>query len=63
LTARKVKYIAKRAAKNINSLESHTMVPIATIFGRFAGACAYAEGTVAAVATGGVWQMARLDAL
>jgi hypothetical protein len=30
-----VKYIAKRAAKNINSLESQTMVPTATIFGRF----------------------------
>jgi hypothetical protein len=30
-----VKYIAKRAAKNINSLESQTIVPTATIFGRF----------------------------
>jgi len=27
--------MAKRAAKNINSLESQTMVPTATIFGRF----------------------------
>jgi hypothetical protein len=33
-TARVVKYIAKRAAKNINSLESQTMVPTATKFGR-----------------------------
>jgi hypothetical protein len=29
-----VKYIAKRAAKNINSLESQTIVPTATKFGR-----------------------------
>ena len=29
-----VKYIAKRAAKNINSLDSQTMVPTATKFGR-----------------------------
>jgi len=34
-TALVVKYIAKRAAKNINSLESQTIVPTATIFGRF----------------------------
>ena len=33
-TARIVKYIAKRAAKNINSLESQTIVPTATAFGR-----------------------------
>jgi hypothetical protein len=32
-TARVVKYIAKRAAKNINSLESHTIVPTATTLG------------------------------
>jgi hypothetical protein len=29
-----VKYIAKRAAKNISSLESQTIVPTATKFGR-----------------------------
>jgi hypothetical protein len=29
-----VKYIAKRAAKNISSLESHTIVPTATRLGR-----------------------------
>jgi hypothetical protein len=28
-----VKYIAKSAAKNINSLDSHTIVPTATTFG------------------------------
>ena len=34
--ARAVKYIANGPAKNINSLESHTMVPAAlTMFGRF----------------------------
>jgi hypothetical protein len=30
-----VKYIAKSAAKNISSLESQTIVPTATKFGRF----------------------------
>jgi hypothetical protein len=30
-----VKYIAKRPAKNISSLESHTIVPTLTMFGRF----------------------------
>jgi hypothetical protein len=29
-----VKYMAKSAAKNINSLESQTIVPTATILGR-----------------------------
>jgi hypothetical protein len=33
-TARVVKYIAKSAAKNMSSLDSHTMVPTATKFGR-----------------------------
>ncbi len=33
--ARAVKYIANSPAKNISSLESHTMVPTLTIFGRF----------------------------
>jgi hypothetical protein len=32
-TPRVVKYIAKSAAKNINSLESQTMVPTATTLG------------------------------
>jgi hypothetical protein len=30
-----VKYIANSPAKNISSLESHTMVPTLTMFGRF----------------------------
>ena len=33
-TARKVKYIANNAAKNINSLDNQTMVPMAVILGR-----------------------------
>jgi len=41
LTARKVKYIAKSAEKNINSLDSQIMVPTETIFGRSA-----ADGTL-----------------
>src|SRR5262249_7310216 len=32
---RAVKYIANSPAKNMSSLESHTMVPTLTIFGRF----------------------------
>ncbi len=32
---RDMKYIANSAAKNISSLESHTMVPTETMFGRF----------------------------
>lgn len=34
LTERTVKYAAKRAAKNISSLDNHTMVPTATMEGR-----------------------------
>ena len=33
-TARIVKYIANSAAKNISSLESHTIVPTLTMLGR-----------------------------
>ena len=33
--ARAVKYIANRPAKNISSLDSQTMVPTLTMFGRF----------------------------
>src|SRR6476646_5388486 len=33
-TDRIVKYIANRPAKNISSLDSHTMVPTDTMFGR-----------------------------
>ena len=58
LTARKVKYIANSAAKNMSSLDSHTMVPIETMLGRLAGACAYAAGVGVAVVTTGVSQIA-----
>ena len=51
-TARRVKYIAKSPAKNMSSLDSHTIVPTATMFGRFAGAWLYAGGAVVTVATG-----------
>src|SRR5690242_13168058 len=36
-TERMVKYIAKRPAKNISSLDSHTIVPTETMFGRDTG--------------------------
>ena len=35
-TDRIVKYMANKAAKNINSLDSHTMVPMETMLGRSA---------------------------
>jgi hypothetical protein len=37
---RSVKYMAKRPAKNINSLDSQTTVPTETILGRFSVGCA-----------------------
>src|SRR3954453_14195466 len=49
--ARSVKYIAKRPAKNINSLESHTTVPTETRFGRFRVGCAGVLGAWVAVVT------------
>ena len=51
LTERIVKYIANRAAKNISSEESQTMVPTAVMSGRLAGTCVRAVSTPAAVAT------------
>ena len=36
-TERIVKYIAKSPAKNMSSLESHTMVPTETMLGRVTG--------------------------
>ncbi|GGL22529.1 hypothetical protein GCM10012283_00700 [Phycicoccus endophyticus] len=56
-----MKYIAKSAAKNISSLESQTMVPTATMFGRVAGPWPGMDGTgpaclteAAVVATHGI---------
>ncbi|MCY1553363.1 hypothetical protein D9M68_898380 [compost metagenome] len=37
---RRVKYMAKRPAKNINSLDSQTTVPTETRLGRFSVGCA-----------------------
>ena len=41
-TARIVKYMANNAAKNISSLDSHTIVPTATALGRVILWCATA---------------------
>ena len=57
LTARRVKYMANRPAKNMSSLDSQTMVPTETMLGRFAGVWAYADGMEGAVATRGVCQI------
>ena len=52
-----VKYIAKSAAKNMSSEESHTIVPTATIFGRltFTGFAEYSECAGAVVVIGGLF--------
>src|SRR5262249_25026084 len=50
-TDRSVKYIAKRAAKNISSELSQTMVPTLTMFGRLTDPCACPVSTAVAVAT------------
>ncbi|CPU64288.1 Uncharacterised protein [Mycobacteroides abscessus] len=39
ITARTVKYMAKRPAKNMSSLASHTIVPTETGFGRLTLTC------------------------
>src|SRR5689334_11086207 len=52
LTERIVKYDAKSAAKNISSLESHTMVPTETMLGRSACPCRREVGIAVVVATG-----------
>jgi hypothetical protein len=41
---RSVKYMAKRPAKNISSLDSHTTVPTETMLGRLSAGCAAALG-------------------
>ena len=48
-TDRTVKYIANRPAKNISSLESHTMVPTLTMFG-LVSECTRLESKLDAVA-------------
>src|SRR3954469_25695702 len=49
-----VKYIAKSPAKNINSLDSHTMVPTCTMLGRFTPTCGCGVSAKEAVATGAI---------
>src|SRR6476646_5712786 len=52
------KYMAKRPAKNISSLPSHTMVPTDTMLGRVAGPdprCTERDGAADAVATSALW--------
>src|SRR3954465_507412 len=51
LTERIVKYDAKRAAKNISSLESQMIVPTLTMLGRSWCPCSREAGIVEAVAT------------
>src|SRR3954454_11232048 len=48
-TERTVKYIANRPAKNINSLDSHTMVPTLTTFGRVSE-CTWLDSKLGAAA-------------
>ncbi|GGK69321.1 hypothetical protein GCM10011509_17130 [Ornithinimicrobium pekingense] len=48
-TERMVKYIAKRPAKNMISLESQTIVPTAVMLGRVAGPCIVAWNRSASV--------------
>src|SRR4051794_26917857 len=48
-TARIVKYMANRPAKNISSLESQTMVPTLTMFGRVSE-CTLLDSNVGAAA-------------
>src|SRR5438309_2975910 len=51
VTDRRVKYIAKRAAKNISSELNQMMVPTLTRFGRLTDGCACPVSTAVAVAT------------
>ncbi|GGZ69853.1 hypothetical protein GCM10010389_04070 [Streptomyces echinoruber] len=51
VTDRRVKYIAKRAAKNISSELSQMIVPTLVRFGRLTDGCACPVSTVVAVAT------------
>ena len=62
LIERIVKYIANNAAKNISSLDNHTMVPIATMLGRLTGASAAGRfSTTVAAATRGILAGIRTD--
>jgi hypothetical protein len=59
-----VKYIANRPAKNMSSLESQTMVPTLTMFGRVRE-CTLLDsklGTVAVEVTKALWPVATGEA-
>ncbi|GAA3382063.1 hypothetical protein GCM10017750_46770 [Streptomyces racemochromogenes] len=58
VTDRRVKYIAKRAAKNISSELNQMMVPTLTRFGRLTVGCACPVSTVVAVATTDIMSVA-----
>ncbi|GGT04286.1 hypothetical protein GCM10010206_78510 [Streptomyces cinerochromogenes] len=60
VTDRRVKYIAKRAAKNISSELSQMMVPTLVRFGRLTDGCACPVSTVVAVATTDIMSVAYL---
>ncbi len=64
-TDRIVKYIANRPAKNISSLDSHTIVPTLTMFGRVSE-CTLLDskpGAVAVEVTRALWPGAPAAAL
>ncbi|GHG16884.1 hypothetical protein GCM10017667_58690 [Streptomyces filamentosus] len=58
VTDRRVKYIAKRAAKNISSELSQMMVPTLVRFGRLTDGCACPVSTVVTVATTDIMSVA-----
>src|SRR4051812_41787337 len=58
VTDRRVKYIAKRAAKNISSELSQMMVPTLVRFGRLTDGCACPVSTAVAVATSDIMSVA-----
>ncbi|GAA3988709.1 hypothetical protein GCM10022384_40700 [Streptomyces marokkonensis] len=58
VTDRRVKYIAKRAAKNISSELNQMMVPTLVRFGRLTDGCACPVSTVVAVATTDIMSVA-----
>ncbi|GAA1886074.1 hypothetical protein GCM10009753_13180 [Streptantibioticus ferralitis] len=60
VTDRRVKYIAKRAAKNISSELNQMMVPTLTRFGRLTDGCACPVSTAVAVATTDIMSVAYL---
>ncbi|GGX96173.1 hypothetical protein GCM10010324_47950 [Streptomyces hiroshimensis] len=60
VTDRRVKYIAKRAAKNISSELNQMMVPTLVRFGRLTDGCACPVSVAVAVATTDIMSVAYL---